>query len=68
MQNGYVRGRFDKTLFIKKEEGNLMIAQTYVDDIVFGGMSNKMIDLFVRQMQSEFEMSMVGELNFFLGF
>ena len=27
-----------------------------------------MVDLFVRQMQSEFEMSMVGELNYFLGF
>ena len=45
-----------------------MIAQIYVDDIVFGGMSNKMVDLFVRQMQSEFEMTMVCELNFFLGF
>ena len=27
-----------------------------------------MVDLFVRQMQYEFEISMVGELNFFLGF
>lgn len=68
VQNGYRRGGIDKTLFIKKEEGKLMIAQIYVDDIVFGGMSAKIVDLFVRQMQSEFEMSMVGELNFFLGF
>jgi len=44
-----------------------MIAQIYVDDIVFGGMSNKMVQHFVQWMQSEFEISLVGELNYFLG-
>jgi hypothetical protein len=44
-----------------------MIAQIYVDDIVFGGMSNQMVQQFVHQMQSEFEMSLVGELTYFLG-
>ena len=44
-----------------------MIAQIYVDDIVFGGMSNEMLRHFVQQMQSEFEMSLVGELTYFLG-
>ncbi|XP_058767600.1 uncharacterized mitochondrial protein AtMg00810-like [Vicia villosa] len=44
-----------------------MIAQIYVDDIVFGGMSNQMVEHFVKQMQSEFEMSFVGELTYFLG-
>ncbi|XP_057452354.1 secreted RxLR effector protein 161-like [Lotus japonicus] len=44
-----------------------MIAQIYVDDIVFGGMSDHMVDHFVRHMKSEFEMSLVGELNYFLG-
>lgn len=44
-----------------------MIAQIYVYDIVFGGMSNQMVQHFVKQMQSEFEMSHVGELNYFLG-
>jgi len=39
-----------------------MIAQIYVDDIVLGGMSNKMVQHFVQQMQSEFEMSLVSEL------
>ena len=36
VQNGYTRGGVDNTLFVKKENGNLMIAQIYVDDIVFG--------------------------------
>src|SRR4030066_764571 len=44
-----------------------MVAQIYVDDIVFGGMSSKMVELFVQQMQSEFEMRLVGELTYFLG-
>jgi len=43
-----------------------MITHIYVDDIVFGGMSNKMVQHFVQQMHSEFEMSLVGELNYFL--
>jgi len=44
-----------------------MIAHIYVDDIVFGGMSNQMVQNFVHQMQSDFEMSLVGELTYFLG-
>jgi len=44
-----------------------VIAQIYVDDIVFGGMSIQMVQHFVHQMQSEFEMSVVGELTYFFG-
>jgi len=44
-----------------------MIAQIYVDDIVFRGMSNTMVQHFVHQMQSEFEMILLGELTYFLG-
>jgi hypothetical protein len=57
----------NKTLFVKKHGGDLMIAQIYVDDIVFEGMSNQMVQHFVQQKQSEFEMSLVGELSYFLG-
>ena len=66
-QQGYRKGGIDKTLFVKQDAENLMIAQIYVDDIVFGGMSNEMLRHFVQQMQSEFEMSLVGELTYFLG-
>jgi hypothetical protein len=64
---GYRKGGSDKTLFVKEEKGKFIIAQIYVDDIVFGGMSNTMVQQFVKQMQSEFEMSLVGELTYFLG-
>ncbi|GAA0159517.1 transmembrane signal receptor [Lithospermum erythrorhizon] len=45
-----------------------MVAQIYVDDIIFGGMSDQLVQQFVQQMKSEFEMSMVDELSYFLGF
>jgi hypothetical protein len=48
--NGYKKGGIDKTLFVKNEGGKLMVAQIYVDDIVFGGMSEQMVEHFVRQM------------------
>ncbi|CAJ2645128.1 unnamed protein product [Trifolium pratense] len=67
VNHGYKKGGNDKTLFIREEKGKLMIAQIYVDDIVFGGMSRQMVEHFVHQMQSEFEMSLVGELTYFLG-
>jgi hypothetical protein len=40
----------------------------YVDDIVFGGSSNSLVARFADDMSREFEMSMIGELQFFLGF
>lgn len=45
-----------------------MNAHIYVDDIIFGGMSNKMVEYFVQQTHTEFEMSLAGELTYFLGF
>lgn len=46
--NGYVRKRIDKILFVKKEGGKLIISQIYVDDIVFRGVTSKMVDHFVQ--------------------
>jgi hypothetical protein len=62
-----MEGGIDKTLFVKDVKGRLMIAQIYVDDIVFGGISKQMVQHFVQQMQFEFEMSLVGELTYIFG-
>src|ERR1051325_6315940 len=64
---GYRKGALDKTLFVKDEGGKIMVAQIYVDDIVFGGMSDTMVRHFANQIQAEFEMSLMGELTYFLG-
>ncbi|CAM8951164.1 unnamed protein product [Rhodiola kirilowii] len=67
MSMGYTRGGVDKTMFVKRDNKHFIIAQIYVDDIVFSSNSQKMVDEFMAQMQSEFKMSMVGEMNYFLG-
>ncbi|GJT08317.1 retrovirus-related pol polyprotein from transposon TNT 1-94 [Tanacetum coccineum] len=56
----------DNTLFTKKKSSNLIIVQIYVDDIIFGSTCQDMCDDFAKIMHDEFEMSMMGELNFFL--
>jgi hypothetical protein len=38
-----------------------------VDDIVFGGSSHSLVARFAWDMSKEFEMSVMGELQFFLG-
>jgi hypothetical protein len=38
-----------------------------MDDIVFGDLSNSLVARFAEDMSREFEMSMMGELQFFLG-
>lgn len=41
--------------------------QIYVDDIIFGSTCEEMTHGFAQTMKSEFEISMEGELKFFLG-
>ncbi|GJW71197.1 retrovirus-related pol polyprotein from transposon TNT 1-94 [Tanacetum coccineum] len=50
-----------------KDCSNLIIVQIYVDDIIFGLTCQDVCDEFAKIMHDEFEMSMMGELNFFLG-
>jgi len=68
IENGFSRGKIDTTLFRKTHNSDLLIVQVYVDDIIFGATKEKMCEEFSSLMQNEFEMSMMGELGFFLGF
>ncbi|GJX37380.1 retrovirus-related pol polyprotein from transposon TNT 1-94 [Tanacetum coccineum] len=63
----YKMGMVDNTLFTKKKCSNLIIVQIYVDDIIFGSTCQDMGDEFAKIMHDDFKMSMMGELNFFLG-
>ena len=67
MLHRFTRGRADQTLFIKREEGKLIVAQVYVDDIIFGSTNDELAYSFSKLMQAKFEMSMIGELTHFLG-
>jgi len=67
LSHDYERGKVDKTLFIKKSNFDIILVQIYVNDIIFGSSNAKLCEDFVKAMQGEFEMSMMGELSFFLG-
>ncbi|KAM0880336.1 hypothetical protein ACQ4PT_033652 [Festuca glaucescens] len=65
---GFEVGKIDPTLFTKKVNGELFICQLYVDDIIFGSTNTMFNDEFAKLMTDRFEMSMMGELKYFLGF
>ncbi|GJT79639.1 putative ribonuclease H-like domain-containing protein [Tanacetum coccineum] len=67
LKNGYRRGTIDKTLFLKKDKKDIILIQVYVDDIIFGSTRKSWCDEFEALMKSEFQMSSMGELTFFLG-
>ena len=67
MSHGFIRGKADQTLFIKREDGEFIIAQVYVDDIIFRSTKDELAHSFSKLMKVEFEMSIIGELTHFLG-
>jgi hypothetical protein len=67
--NGFKVGKADPTLFTQTIAKDLFICQIYVDDIIFGSTNKKSsCEEFSRIMIQKFEMSMMGELKYFLGF
>ncbi|XP_019171969.1 PREDICTED: uncharacterized protein LOC109167406 [Ipomoea nil] len=50
-----------------KDDDHVLLVQIYVDDIIFGCSNPDLCDKFSNLMQGKFEMSMLGELNYFLG-
>ncbi|GKC37549.1 putative ribonuclease H-like domain-containing protein, partial [Tanacetum coccineum] len=59
--------KIDKTLFIKRVKGDILLAQVYIDDIIFGSTRNEMCTEFENMMHKKFQMSSMGDLTFFLG-
>jgi hypothetical protein len=67
LAKGFTSGQADRTLFIRQQGTHKLIAQIYVDDIIFGATLDSLAHEFFEEMKQEFEMSMIGELNYFLG-
>jgi hypothetical protein len=68
ISNAFKVGKAHPTLFTKTCNGDLFVCQIYVDDIIFGSSNQKYREEFSRVMMQKFKMSMMGELNYFLGF
>nr|GEZ48346.1 retrovirus-related Pol polyprotein from transposon TNT 1-94 [Tanacetum cinerariifolium]GFA21365.1 retrovirus-related Pol polyprotein from transposon TNT 1-94 [Tanacetum cinerariifolium] len=67
VSKGFSKGYIDPTLFVTKHGEDILLVQIYVDDIIFGSTNPNLSKRFEKLMHSKFEMSMMGELKFFLG-
>ncbi|GJS66345.1 putative ribonuclease H-like domain-containing protein [Tanacetum coccineum] len=67
LDNEFQRGKIDKTLFIKRYKGDILLVQVYVDDIIFGSTKKELCNEFEKLMHEKFQMSSMEELTFFLG-
>ncbi|GKB62781.1 putative ribonuclease H-like domain-containing protein, partial [Tanacetum coccineum] len=67
LANRFRRVTIDKTLFIKKDKGDILLVHVYVDDIIFGSTKKSLCVEFEQMMHKRFQMSSMGELTFFLG-
>nr|GEU36258.1 hypothetical protein [Tanacetum cinerariifolium] len=67
LQNHFFKGTINPTLFIRHFHDDILVVQVYADDIIFGSTHPRYIQLFSDLMKGRFEMSMMGEMTFFLG-
>ena len=63
----FQRSENDPTLYFKKKENDILIICIYVDDIIYMGSSQYLIDGFKLSMISKFDMIDLGVLHYFLG-
>ncbi|GJT29799.1 ribonuclease H-like domain-containing protein [Tanacetum coccineum] len=57
LRNGFQRGKIDQTLFIKRQKGDILLVQIYVDDIIFGSTKKELCDEFEKLMKDKFQMN-----------
>ncbi|GKE54726.1 putative ribonuclease H-like domain-containing protein, partial [Tanacetum coccineum] len=67
LDNEFQKGKIDKTLFIKRYKGDILLVQVYMNDIIFGSTKKELCNAFKKLMHKKFQMSPMGELTFFLG-
>ncbi|GKB88430.1 retrovirus-related pol polyprotein from transposon TNT 1-94 [Tanacetum coccineum] len=67
LAQGSSKGMVDPTLFIRKTGKHTLHVQIYVDDIIFASTDPRDCDRFSNEMSSKFQMSMMGQMSFFLG-
>ncbi|GJZ66264.1 retrovirus-related pol polyprotein from transposon TNT 1-94 [Tanacetum coccineum] len=67
LDNNFSKGAVDPTLFTWKTGKHILLVQIYVDDIIFALTDPKVCDIFSNEMSSKIQMSMMGQISFFLG-
>ena len=56
MSNGFNKSDGEPIIYIKVQNGNVLIVVLYLDDLIFIGNDNSLIDEFKEAMKSEFKM------------
>jgi len=68
LRNGFERCLCEHTLFTKLVEGGkLLIVSLYVDDLIYTGNDVSLCHSFKKSMMSEFDMTDLGRMRYFLG-
>ena len=67
LDNGFDKCEGEPTLYIKENDGKILIVVLYVDDLIFIGSDDFVIVDFKQVMKNEFEMIDIGLLRYFLG-
>ncbi|XP_047252355.1 uncharacterized mitochondrial protein AtMg00810-like [Capsicum annuum] len=63
-----IKSENEATLYVKKAKGgDVLVVSLYVDDILVTGSNKAMVNQFKQEMETKFEMSELGEMNYFLG-
>jgi hypothetical protein len=62
-QQRFKKGNAGNNLYINQD--SILLIEVYVDDIIFGSYDDSMSQKFAKDMQNEFEISLLGELSFF---
>ncbi|GJR07629.1 retrovirus-related pol polyprotein from transposon TNT 1-94 [Tanacetum coccineum] len=67
LANNFFKGAVDPTLFTRKSGKHILLVQIYVDDIIFASTDHNACNIFSKEISSKFQMSMMGQMLFFLG-
>ncbi|GKF20488.1 retrovirus-related pol polyprotein from transposon TNT 1-94, partial [Tanacetum coccineum] len=67
LANNFFKGAVDPTLFTRKSGKHILLVQIYVDDIIFASTDHNACHIFSKEISSKFQMSMMGQMSFFLG-
>jgi hypothetical protein len=67
-KNGFIQCPYEHAVYVKNPgEGNLLFVALYVDDLIYMGNNEKMVEGFKEVMKKEFEMTDLGLMKYFLG-
>nr|GFA80932.1 putative ribonuclease H-like domain-containing protein [Tanacetum cinerariifolium] len=63
LDNRFYSGQIDKTLFIRRFKGDILLVQVYVDHIIFGSTRKELCTEFEKMMHKKFQMSSMESLK-----